>query len=206
MAFALTPADAPTVQGLPGNWLQFRKDGANRGNANVAVLDIVGDPAVLRATRGVGENSHVVTIERIVAEAPVIGWLEAIDSSGGTAAHANNGTGWLNLNGDNPPPVVNRDLWAGIVGYTTGTILWSVSWTPVGSDPAPTLVDATVNPVNVNWPRKPPGSDAWSGVIGELILTCTVDGTPVSVGERLVMTSSDDGFDSYAQVAWGPEP
>lgn len=64
MAFALTPATAAAVQGLPGDWLQISKDGVNAGNANVEIIDIVGSPGVFRATRGIGKNAHVITIRR----------------------------------------------------------------------------------------------------------------------------------------------
>lgn len=64
MTFALTPANAPVVQGLPGNWLQVKKDGAIVGDANVQVIDIVADPGLISATRGVGEKSHIITISR----------------------------------------------------------------------------------------------------------------------------------------------
>lgn len=202
----LTPAAHPVVQGLPGNWLQVRKDGLAIGNANVAVLDIVGDPAQLHATRGVGVNAHVVTIRRIPPAGPPIGWLSAINDAGGVAAHANNGIGWLTFALSSPFVVVGRDLYAGIVGYTSGTIVWSLTWAPLASDPAPTITNPNVNPVQIHWPLKPPGSDTESGVEGQLTLTCTLNGIPVAVGQRLIMSGANLVAGSYAQVAWGPEP
>jgi hypothetical protein len=75
--FSPVAAPAISVQGLPGDWLQVQDEGLNLGNANVAVIDFRGDPAVILATRGVGENSHVVTV-RIANVTPppqvVPGW------------------------------------------------------------------------------------------------------------------------------------
>lgn len=82
MTYAMTPTNAPAVQGTPGNWLQFQQDGANRGDANVAVLDIVGDPEELLVTRGVGVNSHVVTIRRIAP--PYFQFLDTFTGGAGT--------------------------------------------------------------------------------------------------------------------------
>lgn len=66
MTFALTPLDPPTWNGLPGDWIQFRGNGVDKGDANVAVLDIVADPTSVIVTRGVGENAHIITIRRFV--------------------------------------------------------------------------------------------------------------------------------------------
>lgn len=73
MAFALTPVGGPSVQGLPGNWLQVRKAGVDVGNANVEVIDIVANPLRYKATRGVGENAHVITINALVKTTCVTG-------------------------------------------------------------------------------------------------------------------------------------
>lgn len=72
--FAVTPAAAMTVQGLPGDWLQFRDEGIDLGDPNVTVVDFVGDPAVILATRGVGENSHVITVALVPPVSLVPGW------------------------------------------------------------------------------------------------------------------------------------
>lgn len=69
--FVVAPADSPVVvQGLPGDWLQIQEEGADVGDANVAVVDFVGDPSKVLATRGVGENSHIITV-RMAPTAPV---------------------------------------------------------------------------------------------------------------------------------------
>ena len=40
--------------------------------------------------------------------------------------------------------------------------------------------------------------------IGELIVTATVDGTPIAVGQRLVAVTTPPTVD-YPDIAWGPE-
>lgn len=61
-AFDVTPSPAPATQGFPGDWLQVRDEGVDVGDANVEVIDFTGDPEFVTVTRGVGENSHVVTV------------------------------------------------------------------------------------------------------------------------------------------------
>lgn len=202
MTFAITPADGPVTQGLPGNWLQVKKDGSSVGNANVAVIDIVGDPAEIVASRGVGENAHVITIRRLGA-AQAIGWNDTISSFiSGSASHANSGTGVLisELGGG-----IGSHVFASIVGAAPLDVLWSIaSWTPASdltTDPSPSLDSADGTTVDVIWPKQPDALFTYSQ--GMLVLTCTIDGVPVAVGERLVITSS--GGD-YTDVAWGPEP
>lgn len=101
MTFALTPASAPVVQGLPGGWLQVRDDGTDLGEPDVAVIDFVGDPEVIQVTRGVGENSHVITVRvnEIVVPPPQLEWLAywnatEVDTSGGNIViHDDSGNG-----------------------------------------------------------------------------------------------------------------
>lgn len=81
--FAVTPAAAMTVQGLPGDWLQVQDEGVNLGDPNVTVIDFVGDPAVILATRGVGENSHVITVALVPPVSLVPGWDTATESQAG---------------------------------------------------------------------------------------------------------------------------
>lgn len=49
MTFGVTPAAGSTLPSPPGA-------------VDVACIDFVGDPATLKVTRGVGENSHVITV------------------------------------------------------------------------------------------------------------------------------------------------
>jgi hypothetical protein len=86
LGFAPVAAPAISVQGLPGDWLQVRDEGVNLGNANVAVIDFRGDPAVILVTRGVGENSHVVTVRMNPSAPPpsVPGWNTTNESGAWT--------------------------------------------------------------------------------------------------------------------------
>ena len=68
MTFALTPASAPVVQGLPGGWLQVRNEGVALGAADVEVIDFVTDPDRVVVSRGIGENAHVITVRYVVDE------------------------------------------------------------------------------------------------------------------------------------------
>lgn len=63
--FALVPAPsaAPRAR-LPGPWLQFMADGVALGDPDIAIVDIVIDASLVTVTRGVGENSHVITIKK----------------------------------------------------------------------------------------------------------------------------------------------
>lgn len=71
--FALVPAPAAAPRAsLPGPWLQFMQDGVAAGDAAIAVVDLVGDPERLVATRGVGENSHVITMRVIQPPDPFL--------------------------------------------------------------------------------------------------------------------------------------
>lgn len=86
--FEVTPLPPATTQGLHGTWLQIQSGGVDVGDANVAVLDIVAEPERLLVTRGVGENSHVVTLRGIPPADPyadnVILLLHGDGANGGT--------------------------------------------------------------------------------------------------------------------------
>jgi len=84
LAFTITAAPAISVQGLPGDWLQVQDEGINLGNANVTVIDFRGDPAVILATRGVGENSHVITVMLVPPVSAVPGWNTTNESGAWT--------------------------------------------------------------------------------------------------------------------------
>lgn len=64
MTFSLTPVASGTggPAGGLGSFLQIQKDGVDVGDRKVSIIDIVGP--TLTAKRGVGANSHVVTIRR----------------------------------------------------------------------------------------------------------------------------------------------
>ncbi len=68
MAFDLTPV-VPRDPAQAG-FLQFQSAGVDLGDRGVEVFDVVADPGDVQMTRGVGENSHVVTLRRITPGDP----------------------------------------------------------------------------------------------------------------------------------------
>lgn len=130
-----------------------------------------------------------------------IGWLSAIGSASGTAAHANSGSSYFSH--PNPALRISTTVYAGVVGYSAETVAWSSAWAPVASDASPTLTVISGGVVSVNW--QPSGSI----VRGMLTLTATIGGVAVATGQRLVMTCDpalNPSFSFYNPVAWGPEP
>lgn len=125
---------------------------------------------------------------------PVIGWLSTVDDSSGTPLHAN--TGSLGSTAQDFP----SSLHAGIVGYTSGTVIWSSTWTPSDGDSAPVLVPLTNGKVQVDWPYL--GGPPWARASGILTLTATLNGIPVATGQKIVAVA-DNAF--YTLVTWGPE-
>ena len=132
-----------------------------------------------------------------------IGWYDPVTSTGVGLAHSNSGSGDV----DDFAVSGVTTLFAGLVGWVDETVVWSIaSWTSGGGDPSPTIVDSADGWVQIQWENTygggPPIADA---SIGTLILTATVNGTPIAVGERLIAVSSPPTGD-YPTVAWGPEP
>lgn len=81
MPFALTPATGQPIRPPEP--------------VDVAAIDFIVDPAIWSVTRGVGENSHIVSLRIIsVPEAgpPSIGWMTSIHDSGSEALHENTGS------------------------------------------------------------------------------------------------------------------
>lgn len=67
MTFAIAPVGA-AVQNTPGDFIQWQSEGVDLGNARVDVIDFVGTNIL--ATRGVGENSHVITVRLLEPPLP----------------------------------------------------------------------------------------------------------------------------------------
>jgi hypothetical protein len=201
MAFELTPVSAGPIRPEPGEFLQWQFNGVNLGDNRVAVVDIVGDPDVILASRGFGENSHVITIRKAPPAALSVGWASPI--FGGTYAHANAGTGTWYLG----PPVEiftprTGPIYAGLIGYTSGTVVWSAVWTPLVADPAPAT--SPVGPGGsileisfANLPGFPPVITSR----GLLTISATVDGVPTIDSVQIAT-----GPFAYNEIAWGPTP
>lgn len=132
-----------------------------------------------------------------------IGWYNPVISNSGTLAHANSGTGDLS---DFALSTVTQ-LYAGVVGWVDETVVWSIaSWTSGSGHPSPTIADSADGWVMIQWENTygggPPIADA---SIGTLVLTATINDTPIAAGERLIAVSTPPTGD-YPTVAWGPEP
>lgn len=212
MAFGITP-----VTGYPQanatefeKYLQFQNAGVNLGDRGVRVLNIVGDPAVIQATRGVGENSNVITVSKVAAPAPAglsVGWANPLrysdDPSGTTASylHSNSGTSaWgplpsqIYASGGGPPRLPR----VGLIGYTSGAVVWVFNWAPLVSDPAPTgsgpgTDKATVGLANLGFPERTSA--------GLLTISATVDGVPTIDSVQMAIAAG-----SYNAISWGPTP
>lgn len=130
-----------------------------------------------------------------------IAWYDAIgDRLTGTLNHANSGTGVCDSYA--PGPVLQ--LYAGVVGYTDETIVWSISWSTV-EDVSPSITDAAAGWVEITWCNldgTPAPIDFAS--IGTLTLTATINGVPIAEGQRLVAVTTSVTLD-YPDIAWGPE-
>lgn len=135
-----------------------------------------------------------------------IAWFDPIGASGGTLIHANSGTGVCDSFAIGSP-VTN--LFAGLIGWTTETLVWSIaSWTSAGGHPAPFINSSADGWVEIQWNN----ITGWDGgfpfvsgaSIGTLVLTATVDGSPIATGQRLIAVTTPPTVD-YADIAWGPE-
>lgn len=135
-----------------------------------------------------------------------IAWFDPIGASGGTLIHANSGSGVCDSFAIGSP-VTN--LFAGLIGWTTETLVWSIaSWTSAGGHPAPFINSSADGWVEIQWNN----ITGWDGgfpfvsgaSIGTLVLTATVDGSPIATGQRLIAVTTPPTVD-YADIAWGPE-
>ncbi len=130
-----------------------------------------------------------------------IAWFDPInDPVFGALLHSNSGTGVCDSFA--PSPVLT--LFAGLIGWTSETIVWSLIWTSV-EDASPIISFSGDNYVQIDWVAVDGSTFPVSPAsIGELIVTATVDGTPIAVGQRLVAVTTPPTVD-YPDIAWGPE-
>lgn len=94
---------------------------------------------------------------------------------------------------------VNIELLAGVVAYSTGTIVWSIDWS-AAIEGKPTLTPMAGGVVLVSVPNQIVGFPAYF-IEGTATISATVNGVPASNEIELVIS---DGF--YGPVAWGPVP
>lgn len=129
-----------------------------------------------------------------------IAWYNPIgDRVTGTLDHANNGVG--DCASAAVSPVI--ELFAGVVGWTNESVVWSISWTS-GEDASPVISDFAAGWVKISWVNLDGFPAPIVGAsIGSLILTATINGTPVAVGQRLSAVTVAGS--PYPQITWGPE-
>lgn len=131
----------------------------------------------------------------------VIAWYEPMTGHFGTLDHANSGT--APTYGIGSVSV----LYAGLVGWTDQTVVWTLSWESVG-DAAPFVTDSADGWIQIQWNNAsgwdPEFPYTYAASIGTLTLTASVNGTPIAVGQRLVAVSTPPVID-YVDLAWGPE-
>lgn len=138
-------------------------------------------------------------------ETPEIGWTNPITSwSEATILHSNAGIGLA----FGAFGFGNR-IYAGLVVDSGQTVEWFADWYPTAGGPAPLLGwDPDLRILEVTWQTQtvPPEDDPFiiQPARGELVLTATIDGVPIAVGQRLVAAVTT-GVD-YPELAWGPEP
>lgn len=134
-----------------------------------------------------------------------IAWYEPTNDLFGTLAHANSGSGFTY-----GPSAAPTALYAGLVGYTSQTVVWSIAgWTGAPGD-APFITDQASGWVQVQWNNvggwNPDFPFTYDAAIGVLTLTASVNGVPIDVGQRLVAATSPPGLgEDYPTIAWGPE-
>lgn len=203
----LTDAGAPGVLEL--GWLCRVFDGFSKwwGVVRAVTVDVA-FPSVMQSITlerhlGYVEGTTAVEVEEPAAPPPApggasIGWLDLVTDPDGTAAHANSGFGQFVFGFE--PIIINTSMYAGVVGYTSGTVVWTPTWTPVNTgDPAPTLTPLSGGRVQVQWANA--GGFPPNTYTGLLVLNATVDGSPVSA--TIEVAAADDFYDNFT---WGPSP
>lgn len=130
-----------------------------------------------------------------------IAWFNPIgDRVTGTLDHANAGTG--DCASAAPSPVI--ELFAGVIGWTNETVVWSIIWNSP-EDASPVIAASAAGWVQISWVNLDGTPAPITGAsIGDLTLTCTINGVPIDVGQRLLAITTPPGG-LYPQIAWGPE-
>jgi hypothetical protein len=130
-----------------------------------------------------------------------VGWhAPLMGSDPTTAARSNSGTAnwgsFPNLNGGSSGRVQ-----ASIVGYVSGTVVWSLDWQPIDEfqttptiEPGPVESTILLNMGNSNGPLQSRGIAT---------ITATLDGVLVDSGVEFV---AEDPSDFYPPCAWEPVP
>ena len=117
---------------------------------------------------------------------PVIGWFDPVqDVDKGVAAEPNSGTQVI---------AGEEFFYFGVVGYTSGTVVWNLIWTPTvaGTDP---ILTGTA-PGNKTLDIWPPGA---GGAEGSGVISAAVDG--IAAVNSIMFSMANDGT-----FTWGPVP
>jgi hypothetical protein len=191
----LTGAGQPGVLEL-GMLCRIVGDGPTWWGAVRAVSVAVVLPSVLQV---ITLERHIGAIEGTVIEtpavvAPIAAWLNPVTDSAGSAVVGASGTG------ENGADVFNS-MFVGIVGGSTGAVVWSATWAPLVSDPSPTVTSGGIDGVGHVVLPDLSVDDDWATSAGMLTLTASIDGGPPSNEIQLAISPG-----SYSMLAWGPVP
>lgn len=206
----LTDAGAPGVLEL--GWLCRVFDGFSKWCGVVRAVTVdVAFPSVMQTVtleRHLGYIDGTTAVEEEEPAAPPappptlsIGWSSPIETSGGFA-HANSGTDEWYLGNFYEPDA----FYVGVIGYTSGTVVWNVTWEPIEylndedvltSDPAPTTTPMAGGILKVEYPNIEFPERTLSGL---LTISATVDGDPTDAVQMSTLA------ENYNDFAWGPAP
>jgi hypothetical protein len=201
----LTDAGAPGV--LEVGWLCRIVDGFSKWWGLVRAVTVnVAFPSVMQT---VTLERHIGFIEGSTAVAPAppppapapsgptfLAWPLLVGGEFvGPMAHENSGAITNNGDGINPTKFA---ITAQVVNYTSGVVVWTAVWEPLGSGPAPGAPSGDNDEFySVGLPALTFGDPDKEG-----LLTLTVDGVPCDGGGIEISIASP----FYSDIAWGPVP
>lgn len=121
-SFSITPVTdfpAPDADAFP-NYIQFQADGVDLGAADVDTVNFVGN---LRATRGTGESTNVVTVEAVL-----LSWRETdtdtvlvkADGQNGVAVTADTGEVLITVPADTGDTALDFDVGQSVLVFQDG--------------------------------------------------------------------------------------
>lgn len=191
------------------NWLARIVDGAKVFYGVVRAVSV--EAAFGAVNQTITLEHHTADIVGTTALIPAppppasgaIAWYSPVNDHTGTLAHANSGSGSAS---DFAAGGGTTTLYAGLIGWTTETLVWSIaSWVSASGHPAPVIETAADGWVRIQWQNTYGGGfPVGDASIGTLILTATINGSPVPVGQRLIAVTTPPTVD-YPTIAWGPE-
>ena len=192
------------------NWLARVVDGLKKFYGVVRAVSI--DVAFGEVNQTIRLEVHTadITGTTTLIPAPVppatgaLAWFDPInDPFTGALDHTNSGTGVAS----DFAPGGTTSLYAGLVGWVDETLVWSIeSWTSASSHPSPSIAFSADGWVQIQWQNTyGGGAPIADASIGTLVLTASINGSPVPAGQRLIAVTAPVSGD-YPSIAWGPEP